>query len=655
MLGVCYYPEQWPEALWEEDAKRMAALGLTYVRIGEFSWSAIEPHPGQFRWEWLDRIMGILDGQKLKVVLGTPTATPPKWLIDRHPDCLAHDAKGQPRRFGSRRHYCFSSGVYRNESARITEAFAKRYGHHPALAGWQTDNEFGCHDTVLSFSPDAARAFRAWLERHYGSIKALNEAWGNRFWSQEYQSFAEIDLPMQAVTELNPAHRFDFHRFSSDQVASFNREQVAIIRKHSSGRFVTHNFMGAFLAFDHWAVGRDLDLASWDSYPLGFTDSIPWLGLSEADRLAFAQTGHPDISAFHHDLYRGVGHGRFWVMEQQPGPVNWAFWNPAPAPGMVRLWTWEALAHGADVVSYFRWRQAPFAQEQMHAGLNRPDNVLDQGGLEAERVAAELKQPWAQTAMAARAAQAPVALVFDYASMWMTRIQPQGMSYDAFAQVYAWYGAARSLGLDVDIVPPGAPLAGYRLALVPVLTHVSDGALEAFRAFEGVTVFGPRSGSKTEHFRIPDALPPGPLQQLLPIKVARVESLRPGLTRPVALGNRLYEASHWVERVEALGTGLEILAQFGDGAPALVRAGNRVYSAFLPAGDALAKLISDVVAQAGLTVQPVERCVRVRRRGAVTFAFNFSGAPVLAPAPAGAKFVSGGPRIGAYDFSAWTP
>jgi beta-galactosidase GanA len=297
-----------------------------------------------------------------------------------------------------------------------------------ALARWTAEYyAAGVGDTIPALLPPMARGARVDAHKTVriasitaAGLEALNAAWGNRFWSMEYRSFDEIDLPMGAVTELNPSHRLDFFRFSSDQVASFNAEQVAILRELSPDRFVTHNFMGAFLDFDHWKLGAGLDFASWDSYPLGFTDTAPMI--ERADKERYAQTGHPDISAFHHDLYRGVGRGKFWVMEQQPGPVNWARWNPSPAPGMVRLWAWEALAHGAEVVSFFRWRQVPFAQEQMHAGLNRPDNVLDVGGVEAARVAAELKSAWWQEASRAAVAKAPVALVFDYESAWIARI-----------------------------------------------------------------------------------------------------------------------------------------------------------------------------------------------------------------------------------------
>ena len=377
-LGVCYYPEHWPKNLWKEDAKRMAEAGLSWVRIGEFAWSKMEPSPGELKFEWLDEIIHILGTAGLSVVLGTPTATPPRWMLEKHPDMLAIDKEERLRKFGSRRHYCFSHEGYREECIRIVTLMAERYGKNPYVGAWQTDNEYSCHDTTHSYSDSARSAFKNWLRAQYpgdgndGDISALNEAWGNVFWSMEYENFDQIDLPNLTVTQPNPSHVLDFRRFSSDQVVSFNRLQTKIIKSYSDAP-IAHNFMGKTTEFDHFKVGDDLDIASWDSYPLGFLEDR--VVASDEFKQAFARQGDPDFQAFHHDLYRTVGKGRWWVVEQQPGPVNWAPYNPSPLPGMIRLWSWEAFAHGAEAVCYFRWRQAPFAQEQMHAGLLRPDSA----------------------------------------------------------------------------------------------------------------------------------------------------------------------------------------------------------------------------------------------------------------------------------------
>ncbi len=643
MLGVCYYPEHWPESDWVDDARRMAELGIRYVRIGEFAWSRIEPERDCYDWGWLDRALQTLGAAGLKVVLGTPTATPPKWLVDEYPDILPVDSDGRLRRFGSRRHYCFSSPTYRMESLRIVTALAERYGRHAAVAGWQTDNEYGCHDTVLSFSDAACRAFRGFLKERYGTVEALNEAWGNLFWSMDYRRWDQIDLPNMTVTEANPSHVLDYRRFASEQIDRFNRSQIAVLRRHSPDRFITHNFMGFFLEFDHFRVGEPLDFAAWDSYPLGFTERSR---LDDATKVRYAETGHPDIAAWNHDLYRAVGHGRFWVMEQQPGPVNWAAWNPSPAPGMVRLWTWEALAHGAEVVSYFRWRQAPFAQEHMHTGLHRPDGSLDVGGEEAARVGEELaglELPDGD--------RASVALVFDYEACWICEIQPQGQDFDYLASVFQWYSALRRRGLDVDMVPPGAALDGYALVVAPTLPHVSAAASSAFAAYHGVTLFGPRSGSKTRSFRIPENLPPGRLADLIAIKVNRVASLRPGLDQPVAWGNRRFTARRWAEDLE---TDLQPIAQFETGGPALVAEGGRHYLACWPDDDLLEAVVDHLAAAAGLDAKPLPGDLRLRRRGTLQFAFNYGAEAVDVPAPDGADFRLGQRRLAGHDVAAWT-
>ena len=619
-IGVCYYPEHWPEAMWADDARRMRAAGIARVRIGEFAWSRLEPRPGHLDFDWLGRALDTLHAAGLEVVLGTPTATPPKWLVDQMPDMLPVDARGRARGSASRRHYCFSHAGYRHECARIVTALAERFGRHPGIVAWQTDNEYGCHDTVLSWSHEALIGFRHWLKERYGDIHALNEAWGNVFWSMEYRDFAEIDLPAGAVTETNPAHRVDFHRYASDQVAAFNRVQTAIIRALSPGRDILHNFMTFFLDFDHYEVMKDLDIATWDSYPLGSLDVFPG---EASHKAAFARTGDPDLQGFHHDLYRGAGRGRFWVMEQQPGPVNWAQYNTDAAPGLVRLWGLEGFAHGAETISYFRWRQAPFAQEQFHAGLNLPDDTPDRALHEVEQLAADL------AALGPLGAPAPakVALVFSYEAAWFLRVQPQGRNFTYIEQAFAMYRALRRLGLDIDVVGPHADLASYALVLVPPMPHVPDVLAASLANCRGHLLIAPRTGSRTAAHRIPDNLAPGPLQDLLGLKVTRVESFRPGSAVPVRIGNESFSFDRWREFV-VTAPGTEVLAETADGHPAWTRSGRAHYLAGAPDAGLLQQVVERLAQEAGLAVAALPAGLRTRRRGPFQFIFNYGPGPV---------------------------
>jgi beta-galactosidase len=623
-LGVCYYPEHWPEAQWAEDAARMAALGLTWVRIGEFAWKRMEPVEGEYDFEWLDRAIETLGAAGLTVVLGTPTATPPAWVVAKHPDMLPVDVEGRVRGYGSRRHYCFSHAGYVSECSKIVTAMAKRYGGNPHIGAWQTDNEYSCHDTVLSYSDCARRAFRDWLRVQFpgvesyrgndGDIAALNAAWGNVFWSMDYDDFEQIELPNLTVTEVNQAHAHAFRRFSSDQVVAFNRAQVDIIREHSDAP-IAHNYMGRITDFDHFKVGADLDIASWDSYPLGFLEDRS--GATEAHKRAYARQGDPDFQAFHHDLYRAVGKdGRWWIMEQQPGPVNWAPYNPAPLPGMVRLWTWEAFAHGAEAVCYFRWRQAPFAQEQMHAGLLRPDSVEAEAFGEAAQVMADLAQ-----APDVAAAQAPVAIMFDYDADAMWAVQPHGASLSYFGLVFDWYRACRKLGLSVDILPPHTrAFYGYALVLVPGMMHMPDDLKAALAAAPGQVIMGPRSAARDVDFCIPTPLPPAwPGSDLA---VSRVQSIRPDMPIPVDGGGAV------VGYFEEMVGGADVVLQTDTGAPVAVRCGaNVTYMAGW--GDDIAHMRLIKVLAPDLATRDMPEGIRTRATGAEEFWFNYTTQDVV--------------------------
>ena len=609
-LGVCYYPEHWPERLWQEDAKKMVDAGLKIVRIGEFAWSRLEPKSGDFHWQWLDRAIEVLGDAGLRIVLGTPTATPPRWMLDQYPDMLAVDSAGMPKTFGSRRHYCFSHVGYKEESARIASHLAARYGQTASLCAWQIDNEYGCHGTVLSYSEGALIAFRQWLQDKYHNIEALNLAWGNVFWSMEYGHFEQIDLPHLTVAEANPAHVLDFRRFSSDQVVIFNRGQVSAIRAHSQLPLV-HNYMGQFTGFDHYQTGADLDIAAWDSYPLGFLQKRLRFDENSAE---FIQQGDPDFQAFHHDLYRSVGKGRWWVMEQQPGPVNWAAYNLAPLPGMVRLWTWEAIAHQAEAVCYFRWRQAPFAQEQMHAGLLHPDSSPAVALAEVVQTTKEIEALDELTFK-----RADVAIVFDYESCWAWDVQPQGKNFRYFNLVFDYYRGLRKLGLSVDFISARADsLNPYKLVLVPGLMHWTANMVTRINDFKGQLLIGPRSGSKTAHFSMPDSLPPAIAG--FDCKVTYVESLPPEIKRPVRTGGSVHT---WMESLE-IGSSVQILESTQEDQPTLVAQGPIHYLGGWPDDVLLESILQRLCKTASIATIHLPAGLRVQTTASHRFIFNYN-------------------------------
>ncbi|MEL6818835.1 MAG: beta-galactosidase [Pseudomonadota bacterium] len=619
-LGTCYYPEHWPRDRWEIDAQLMVDAGISLVRIGEFAWSRLEPQAGQLTFEWLDEAFAALEKAGLKIVLGTPTATPPKWLVDKMPDMIAISEDGRPRGFGSRRHYCFSHVGYLEECARITSLLAERYGKHSALEAWQTDNEYGCHDTVLSYSNAARDGFRVWLAKKYANITALNDAWGNVFWSMEYGAFDEVELPNLTVTEPNPAQALDFYRYSSDRVIAFNKVQTDIIRAHSPGRGIGHNFMGSFTDFDHYALSGDLDIATWDSYPIGFLDRDS--GSLETKK-RYLGVGDPDIQAFHHDLYRtcgdmraGEGKGAWWVMEQQPGPVNWAPFNPAPEKGALRLWAFEAFAAGAELVSYFRWRQPHFAQEQMHEALLLPNGEKNEGWHVCQQIAAQLETLDAVV----EPRRADIALVFDYESAWAWTVQPQGADFAHLETVMRFYRKLRQAGANVDIVPPtAAGVKDRKLVVIPALFSASDDLVAQLADSDVIVVLGPRTGSKTPDFQIHGDLPPGAFKRLIDITVRRVES-RPPFAPVECENTALLEG--WREFLET-GPDVDVLVKSIDGYPAHVTNGRVHYIAGRPGPRMADQIVRRAMRDAGIEPLDLPPDVRIRDNGSVRYVFNY--------------------------------
>jgi beta-galactosidase len=672
-IGVCYFPEHWPRERWTTDAARMADAGIDVVRLAEFSWAVLEPRRNEFDFEWLDEAVDVLASEGLDVVLCTPTATPPKWLVDERPGILQADPDGTPRAFGSRRFTCFNSPAYREATRRVVSRMAAHYADHPAVVGWQTDNEFGCHGTVRCYCDDCADAFSAWLRERYDTIDDLNESWGTTFWSQRYPSFEAVDPPRPTPAEHHPSHLLEYARFASESVVDYNRLHAELLREHGRDRddewFVAHNFMGDFETLDAHAVSEDLDLVTWDSYPTGFVQ----------DRRATAPTmdelraGDPDQVGVNHDLYRGTNDAPFWVMEQQPGDVNWPPTCPQPGEGAMRLWAHHAVAHGADAVLYFRWRRCRQGQEQYHAGLRKQDGSSDRGYADATRAAEELS---ALAGGDTPHVDAPVALLHDYEDWWALSAQPHATAYDYWEHLRTYYRALRERGVQVDVVHPETDLSGYAVAVAPSL-HLADERLAAhlttFVEDGGELLLGARSGAKDPYNQLHSELAPGPLAALAGLRVDQHESYPEGIERTVALADgtegtggtaetdeadggrqRSYRVwSEWLDLDAAapLATHTDDLA---GGTPAVARNevgdGSVVYSGVWPGADLAADLVDGVLSRAGVSTTPrLPSGVRVNRRGDLTWVTNFTSDSYRLDGFDDDAVVLGAATLGAFD------
>ena len=444
--GGDYNPEQWDEVTFAEDLELMAEAGVNLVSLGIFSWARLEPREGVYELDWLVEIVDRLHGAGIAVDLATATASPPAWMATDHPESLPMNADGARLGLGSRQQYCPSSTVYRKRSAALAAALAERLGDHPGVVMWHIGNEYGCH-TAECFCPACAQAFRAWLADRYGDVERLNAAWGTDFWSQRYTSLEQVAPPASMPTFPNPAQMLDWRRFSDHQLRSLMEAEARILRAHSSLP-VTTNFMGDFPATDYWRWAESLDIISDDSYP------------DPADAAAAHEV------AWAGDLMRGLADGRPWIlMEQAPGAVQWRRRNSPKRPGQFLLWSLARVAHGADGVLQFQWRQSRQGAETFHSGMvphaGRAGRTWDEvvaTGRALKRLGPVLGEP----------VRAEAAVVLDWDSQWAlsSTIGPVEPG-ERFEAARAWHRSLWEAGIATDIVPVRADLAGYRLIVVP--------------------------------------------------------------------------------------------------------------------------------------------------------------------------------------------
>jgi len=655
-IGVCYFPEHWPDERMAADIEQIAETGIEYVRMGEFAWSRLEPEPGEYDFEWLERAVSLIGDHGMQAVLCTPTATPPKWLVDEYPQILQEEDDGTTRHYGGRRHYCYNSPVYRRESRRIVERLAERFADDPAVAGWQTDNEYGCHGTIRCYCDDCASAFRTWLREQYGDIETLCDSWGTAFWSQDLDSFAQVDPPRHTAADHHPSRLLDYYRFSSDSVVSYNREQTDILREANDDWFVTHNCMAHFDALDAYDLAADLDFASWDSYPTGHVQA-------ERDETTPDQyrAGDPDQLGLDHDIYRSATGEPLWVMEQQPGDINWPPYSPQPADGAMHLWAHYATAHGADVVSYFRWRQCRMGQEQYHSGLLSWDGSRDAGYRDAAQAAANFdgfRRTVVDDGLAVP--DADVALLHSYENLWALAIEANTPDFDYWDHLETYYRALRERSTTVDVVPPTADLDGYDAVVAPTLYLADDDLgrhLDAYAESGGELLVTMRSGLKDPHNKLHDGPQPGPLRDLVGADVEQFESVPAALESEVVYDDRRFDCRVWnewlapAERTEVLG---RFEGERADGEAAITQAelgdGSVTYVGTWPGADLAGALVDDLLDRAGVaTTAPLPEQVRLAHRDGLTWIANFRDEPLSVTAPGDATWYLGGDEIDAFD------
>ncbi|PKO15387.1 MAG: beta-galactosidase [Chloroflexi bacterium HGW-Chloroflexi-10] len=526
-LGVCYYPEHWPESLWQQDADMMRELGLKIVRLGESSWAKLEPTPAHYNWDWLDRIVQILHTAGMEIVLGTPTAAPPPWLIQQDLKKFSEVGNGQHRKIGSRRHFCANNSAYQEHTRKIITALADRYGKHPAVIGWQIDNEFGTDPTAVCYCNECVEKFRSWLQGRYRNLETLNESWGTVLWSQSFSDWSEIFPPNQMSAENNPSHVLDYARFSSDSWIAYCNLQADILRTYTHQQFITHSINHDSTHVDAFQLSKMLDFVAWNSFPTGDAEKLslllyaPWDSVPET---AY-DVGDPYITGFFHAWTHGVKNAPFWIMEQQCGHINWGEINPGLRSGTVRLWTWHAIACGAEAVMYYHWRASRFAQEQFQSGILTHDGSPDMG---YQDIISFLPEGPVLQQLKEEALSSSVAILTRYEDLWALEDQPHRIGFDYRRLLFAYYRVLTALGINVDLLPEDSDISEYRLVLAPLLylnTSTVVNHLEAYVARGGTLLLGARSGMKTESNLVVEDSLPGLLRGLVGASVGGWQSL----------------------------------------------------------------------------------------------------------------------------------
>ncbi|WP_427015570.1 beta-galactosidase [Pseudarthrobacter sp. P1] len=640
-FGGDYNPEQWPEEIWHQDVALMREAGVNLVSVGIFSWALLEPSEGVYEFGWLDRVLDLLHGNGIRVDLANATASPPPWFSSKYPASLPVTADGVRHSYGSRQAFSANSPEYRRAAAALTQAIVDRYAGHPAVVMWHVHNEYGCHNQP-DFGDYSAAAFRLWLQRRYGTLEGLNQAWGTAFWSQHYYSWEEILPPRTSGTWVNPTQQLDFARFSSDALLECYRAEAAIIRA-ASQHPVTTNFMGSSMGLntpiDYWRWSQEMDLVSNDHY------------LVAEDLRSFQEL------ALVADLVRGFANNKPWLlMEHSTSAVNWQPRNIAKAPGEMIRNSLQHVARGADGALFFQWRASRAGAEKYHSAMLPHAGTDTKVWREVVQLGGILKKISEVAGSTVDGAQ--VAILHDTDARWGSELDSHPSSdTDILAETRRWHDAFYRAGITTDIRQSTDDLSGYKLVVAPMLYLVTDeGAanIEGYVNAGGHLVVTYLSGivDANDHIRM-DPLEgggyPGAFAGILGVAMEEFHPLRAGATVELsAYGS----GTIWSELGRT--TTAETLASFASGAtagsPAVTRnsygKGLAYYVATTLGGDGVSELVGSICASAGVNpaVPDIPADVEVVKRSkdgtSWLFIINHSGTEAALPVR-GTELISG--------------
>jgi beta-galactosidase len=604
-IGCAFYPEHWPEALWQEDVRLMHQAGFNTARLGDFAWSSFEPEAGRYELSWLERAISLLGEAGIDTVLCTPTASPPAWLINQYPDILPIDENGHRVQFGNRCHYCVNSPEYQQAAKNIVKVLGDGFGSNPHVIGWQIDNEFN----RVCYCTRCQQLFQQYLAEKYITVEQLNQHWTTTYWSQTYNAWEQVPIP---VGPHNPGLMLEFKHFVTLSYQRFLKLQIDELKLHlPAGRWVTHNYMDWYGGFDHYAMSEQLDMASWDWY----------VGSGNHDYLA---------SGAAHDLVRGYKRKNFWLMETQPGNVNWTPVNSSLDKGEARAMGWHAVGHGAEAVLYWQWRSALNGQEQYHGTLVDPAGKPRPFYSDAQRLAKD----FATTGklIAGSKVHAEVALLNCYDSRWSIEWQPHHQSFSYIEHFLNYYRPLAAQNISLDVISADESLEGYKLVIAPTLLILNENRVAHLKDFVergGHLLLTLRSGMKDEFNALLPSRQPGALVDLTGAEVEDYYALSTPI--PVKGEGWSGESRIWAEQLAICqAEDTHVLASYGpsngwlDGRPAITQhlygIGMVTYVGVFLDEASQKTLLQQVFRNAGIspvmqTPAGVEACRRLGRAG----------------------------------------